>query len=296
MPAEFSSSETIGDALSAGTARLERAGVSAARHDAEQLLAQLLATDRGGLFLRRGETLDDKIARRYSGWIRRRAGREPLQHVTQVQEFYGLSLLADRRALVPRPETEGLVQAALRLAPASGARVVDLGTGSGCIVVALAVERPDLRFYALDRSPAALALARENAARHDVEARIEIVEGDLACPPDSWRGTVDLVVSNPPYVSEADWRALEPEVREHDPREALVAGPTGLEAYRALAPASFALLRPAGHLVLELGDRQAESVRAILARAGFDVLEVRPDLRGIPRVLVAVKARLGSRS
>ena len=173
------SSETIGDALRAGTARLERAGVGAARHDAELLLAHLLGTDRGGLFLRRGDTLDGRIAQRYSGWIRRRAGREPLQHVTQVQEFYGLSLLTDRRALVPRPETEGLVEAALGLAPASGARVVDLGTGSGCIVVALAVVRPDLRIHALDRSPTALALARENAARHEVEARIEFVEGDL---------------------------------------------------------------------------------------------------------------------
>ncbi len=296
MLAELSSSETIGDALSAGTARLERAGVTAARHDAERLLAHLLGTDRGGLFLRRGDTLDGRMSRRYSGWIRRRADREPLQHVLEVQEFYGLSLLTDGRALVPRPETEGLVQAALGLVPASGARVVDLGTGSGCIVVALAVERPDLRIQALDRSPTALALARENAARHDVGARIEFVERDIACPPDSWRGTMDLVVSNPPYVSEADWRTLEPEVREHDPCEALVAGPTGLEAYRALAPASFSLLRPAGHLVLELGDRQAESVRAIVAGEGFDILEVRPDLRGIPRVLVAVKPPSGSRS
>ena len=144
---------------------------------------------------------------------------------------------------------------------------------------------------ALDRSPAALALARENAARHGVEARIEFVEGDLACPPDSWLGKMDLVVSNPPYVSEAEWRTLEPEVREHDPREALVAGPSGLETYRALAPASFALLRPAAHLVLELGDRQAESVRAIVDRAGFQVLDVRPDLRGVPRALVALRRR-----
>jgi release factor glutamine methyltransferase len=279
-----------------GTARLERAGVTAARHDAERLLADLLGTDRGGLFLRRDALLDRRIARRYSDWIRRRAGREPLQHVTEVQEFYGLSLLADRRALVPRPETEGLVAAALDLAPASGARVVDLGTGSGCIVVALAVERSDLRILALDNSPEALALARENAARHDVGARIEFVEGDLACPPESWQGTVDLVVSNPPYVSEADWHTLEPEVREHDPREALLAGPTGLEAYRALAPSSFALVVPAGYLVLELGHRQAESVRAIVSDAGFDVLQVRPDLCGIPRVLVAQKPRLRSRS
>ena len=289
------SSETIGDALSSGTARLERAGVAAAGHDAELLLAQLLGTDRGGLFLRRGDTLDGGIAKRYSGWIRRRAGREPLQHVTEVQEFYGLSLLADRRALVPRPETEGLVRAALDLAPASGARVVDLGTGGGCIVVALAVERPDLRIHALDRSPAALALAQENAVRHAVEARIDFVQGDLACPPQAWRGSVDLVVSNPPYVSEAEWRTLEPEVREHDPREALVAGPDGLESYRALAPVAFALLRPAGHLVLELGAGQAESVRAIVAAEGFDTLEVRPDLRGIPRVLLALRPPSGSR-
>jgi release factor glutamine methyltransferase len=283
--------EPIGDVLRAGAVRLERAGVAAARHDAELLLAHLLDTDRGGLFLRRADTLDAAVARTYSGWIRRRAAREPLQHVTRSQEFYGLSLLADGRALVPRPETEGLVQAALDLAPARDARVVDLGTGSGCIAVALAVQRPDLQIRALDRSPAALTQARENAARHAVEERIELFEGDLGRPPDSWHGTADLVVSNPPYVTEADWRDLEPEVREHDPREALVAGPTGLEAYRALAPAAFALLRAEGHLVLELGFGAARSVREIVSRAGFEVVEVRPDLRGIPRVLVAARGR-----
>ena len=279
--------QTIGDALSAGTAALEQAGIAEARHDAELLLGHLLRADRGQLFLRRRETLDRRVAGRYTDWLRRRAGREPLQHVTAVQEFRGLPLGSDQRALVPRPETEGLVQAVLELPPGPGARVADLGTGSGCIAVALAVARPDLRVLALDRSPLALELARENADRQGIAGRLEFVEGDFSRLPDSWAGTRDIVVSNPPYVSEAEWKTLEPEVREHDPREALVAGPSGLEAYEALAPSSFAILRPAGILVLELGRGQADSVRAVVIRAGFEVLGVEPDLRGIPRVLLA---------
>jgi release factor glutamine methyltransferase len=229
------------------------------------------------------------VASRYALWVRRRAGREPLQHVTGTQEFYGLALKTDRRALIPRPETEGLVEAALACDLPHGARVADLGTGTGCIAVALAVARPHLVVDAVDLSPEALALARENAARHGVASSVRFTQGDFAAPPTTWSGVMHLVVSNPPYVSEPAWETLEPEVRDHDPRAALVAGPTGLEAYAALAPPSFALLRPGGRLVLELGDAQADGVRAIVTGAGFEAVDVRPDLRGIDRVLVAVR-------
>jgi release factor glutamine methyltransferase len=293
MPVLPASPDTIGDALAEATASLRRAGVAEAHANAELLLAHLLDTDRGGLFVRRREKLEPAVATRYAGWVRRRAAREPLQHVTGTQEFYGLALGTDRRALVPRPETEGVVEAALGCDPPRGARVADLGTGTGCIAVALATARPDLVIDAVDLSAEALELARENAARHGVASSVHFEQGDFATPPAAWNGVMDLVVSNPPYVSEREWETLEPEVRDHDPRVALVAGPTGLEAYSALVPSSFVLLRPGGRLVLELGDRQAGGVRAIVEGAGFDAVEVRPDLRGIDRVLVATKPPSG---
>jgi release factor glutamine methyltransferase len=296
MPAQTASPQTIGDALAAATRALEQAGVSEARTNAELLLAQLMDTDRGGLFVRRSDVLDAHVAARYEEWVHRRACREPLQHVTGTQEFFGLEFKSDPRALVPRPETEGLVEAVLQLDLPHGARVADLGTGSGCIAIVLAVERPDLRIDALEISAPALELAHENAARHDVASRIRFTEGDLNRPPASWRGAMHLVLCNPPYASAPEWEQLEPEVRDHDPREAVVAGPTGLETYLGLAPASFDLLRPGGHLGLELGYGQADDVRDLVTRAGFEDVTVRPDLRGIDRVLLAVKPRATTRS
>jgi release factor glutamine methyltransferase len=183
----------------------------------------------------------------------------------------------------------GLVDAAIELARGRAARLADLGTGSGCIAIALAVRLPDARLYALDRSAAALDLARLNAHAHGVAGRIELCQADLGAPPADWHGAMDVVVSNPPYVAEADWRGLEPEVRDFDPREALVPGPTGLEAYAPLARAARLVLRPGGALVAELGYGQAQAVSRIVAEAGLALDEVRPDLSGIPRVLIALQ-------
>jgi release factor glutamine methyltransferase len=276
----------VGRALAAAAARLERAGVPAARHDAEVLLARCLGTDAAGLLARRGDPLSGDAAARFAEHLGRRERREPLQHVTGEQEFYGRAFRADRRALVPRPETEGVVDACLALAPPHAARLADLGTGCGCIAVTLVLALPGGEAFALDLSAEALDLARENARRHGVEGRIRFARGDMAAPPEEWLGRMDLVAANPPYVSEEEWEALEPEVRDHDPRAALVAGPTGLEAYAALLPAASGLLRPGGHLVLELGCGQDRAVRSLAASAGFEIVEVLPDLRGIPRVLV----------
>lgn len=257
------------------------------RNEALLLLSHLLELDRGGLLVRRDEPLPPARQARWAEWIDRRAAREPSQHITGVQEFYGLAFRVSSSVLVPRPETEGLVDAALEIELPPGAVVADLGTGSGCIAVTLARRRPDLRLHALDRSADALRVARANAETHGVAARVELRRGDLGRPPSEWLGRMDAVISNPPYVSETEWERLPPEVRDHDPREALVAGPEGLDAHRALAPAAFELLRPGGHAVIELGFGQADAVRAIFVESGLRTVEIRPDLNRIPRVLIA---------
>jgi release factor glutamine methyltransferase len=278
---------SVAGAVAAATTKLAQAGLPEPRTEAELLLAALLGCDRGGIATRRPDPLDAALAAIYDAQVGRRAGREPLQHILGVQEFYGLELGCDRRALVPRPETEGLVDAALALELPVGSRVVDLGTGSACIAIALAVRRPDLRLHALDRSRAALAQAGENARRLGVERSIEFHHGEMAALPEAWNGMIDAVLSNPPYVSEAEWSRLAPEVRDHDPREALVAGPSGLEAYTVLAPAAARALRTGGALLLEIGWGQAAQVTEIVRRAGFSGVSVEPDLRGVPRVLRA---------
>jgi len=276
----------LSDALRSAARRLELAGVPDPRLEAELLLARLLGTDRGGLVARRRDALDSDRAAGYEEWVSRRERREPLQHITGVQEFYGVELSVDRRALIPRQETECVVDAVLALELPRRAQVADIGTGSGCIAIALALNRRDLDLFALDRSADALQLATENAVRHDVEERIDFVLGDLASPPESWWEKMDVVVSNPPYVREDEIEQLQPEVRDFDPREALVSGPTGLESYRRLLRSALDLLRPEGSVVLELGWDQAASVRQLAAEAGFRGIEVRPDLRSVPRVLI----------
>jgi release factor glutamine methyltransferase len=276
---------TIGEVLDSATERLRAAGVASPRFDAETLLGRLLDRDRGGLLLRRLEPLAPDAAARFADAIERRERREPLQHITGVQEFHGLEFKIDARALLPRPETEDVVDAALELG-GGAARVTDLGTGSGCIAIALAVRRAGMRIHALDDDAQALSLARENARAHGVEPRIEFALGTFTDLPLSWSG-MDVVVANPPYVTEREWDGLEPEVREHDPRGALVSGPTGLEAHRAVGLAAARLLRPGGLLILEIGAGQALTVEALLADAGFEKIVARPDLRGIARVVVA---------
>lgn len=281
----------IAEALAAATHRLQQAQVPDARLDAELILSHLLQADRAQFVLRRKERLSEGQARAYLEAIVRRERREPLQHILGVQEFFGLPIKVDSRVLVPRPETELLVETVLGLDLPMGATVADLGTGSGCIPIALGVHRSDLELHGLDRSAEALALAEENAILHRLSERIALHQGNLASPPGRWKGRLDAVVSNPPYVSESEWEGLQPEVREHDPRIALVSGPTGFEAYAALAPVARELLKPGGWLVTELGFGQAEGVRELVELAGLELVEIKPDLHQIPRVLVARKKR-----
>jgi release factor glutamine methyltransferase len=276
--------EAVSAALEEAAARLEAAGIERPRDEALRLLALALGTDRGGVLARRPDPLPGEAEVRLASLLQRRASREPLQYLTGVQEFHGLTLEVDRRVLIPRPETEEVVDAVLGLGLPDGGTVADLGTGSGCIALAVKAARPDLTVLALDRSADGLAVARGNAGRHGLD--VTFVQGDFAQPPQEWTARLHAVVANPPYVTEAEWAALAPEVRDHEPRAALVPGETGLEAYQALLPAAFRLLVPGGTLVLELGWRSADSVSALAAAAGFRGVAVRNDLRGVPRILV----------
>jgi len=226
--------------------------------------------------------------------IDRRAAREPLQYLTGTQEFWSLAFRVTPAVLIPRPETEGIVAAFLRLNRLPEPLVLDIGTGSGCLAVAAAREVPGARVLASDVSEDALAVARDNASAHGVEGRIEFRRGDLYAPHRGLEGRVDFVLSNPPYLSEADLHGTLPEVRDFEPRAALVAGPDGLEAHRRLASETGEFLAAGGHLIAEIGLGQESAVRALYDRhPRLEVLGIEPDLAGIPRVLVARPSEIG---
>jgi release factor glutamine methyltransferase len=232
--------------------------------------------------------LPDDVAARFHHLVEARATRRPLQHLTGVQAFWRHEFLVSPDVLIPRPETEVLVEAALeRLRGLPGPTVVDVGTGSGCIALSLAAERPDATVHATDISPAALAVARENAGRLGLSGRVTFLEGDLLAPLAGHAGGIDLIASNPPYVDAVEVAGLAPEVRDHEPRQALVAPGGVLSAYERLAPQAARLLRPGGWLVLEVGQGQAEAVRRLVEAAGLHVVEVRRDLQAILRTVVA---------
>ncbi len=278
---------TVATILEEAARRLREAGVPDPRREAASILAFVLGTDRGGVVARKPDSVATGSAARFAELIALRALRTPLQHLEGRAEFRGLEFEVNADVLIPRPETEELVQAVLDAGLPEAARVADLGTGSGCIAIALAVRRPAWRLHAVDLSAAALRVAKRNAARHGVAERVAFVECDFATVPDDGRGLYDAVVSNPPYIPEEEWRGLEPEVRDHEPKGALVPGPMGNEAYAALVRAAAIMLRPGGLLALELGWKSSDAVRSMVASSGFNDIGVQPDLQGIPRVLTA---------
>ncbi len=277
---------TVAQALLDAVARLDAAGVPEPRADAEVLLAFVLRTNRAGLVVRAREPMPDDASARLAPLLARRVGREPVAQLVGEREFWSLPIRVDRRVLTPRPETEMLVEAVCRL---GGRRILDAGTGSGAIAVAVAAERPGATVVALDRSADALAVARTN-----VPPSVRLVRGDwLGC---FAAGSFDVVVSNPPYVPAGDLAALEPEVRDHEPREALVAGADGLDAYRVLVAQAATVCAPGGWLVVEMGAGQAAGVAALLDAVGqYDRCVVERDAAGIERVLAA-RRRGGERA
>jgi release factor glutamine methyltransferase len=265
------------DALDAAVDAMDAAGVATPRLDAELLLAAATGSDRAFLAAHPEAEIPPPAARRFGEMVRRRLRREPVAYIVGSKGFRWIELAVDGRVLIPRPETELLVELALELQPES---VLDIGTGSGAIALAIAAELPECRVVATDTSPAALEVARGNAESLGLTERVELVEAML---PSAGIGKFDLVVANLPYVSEAEWASLEPEVTEWEPREALLAGPDGLDALRVAIPAVAEVARV---LALEVGAGQAGAASELVGEAGFDSVEVRPDLAGIPRAVV----------
>jgi release factor glutamine methyltransferase len=247
----------------------------------------VLGWERADVIARAGESVPPAAAALFEAAVEQRARRRPLQHLTGHQAFWRHDFMVTPDVLVPRPETELLVETALALIRDRPAPLAaDVGTGSGCIALSLAAERPDARVHAIDLSPAALLVARGNASRLRLEARVRFHEGDLLEPVSAWAGTIDLVVSNPPYVSEEEWAVLEPEVRDHDPRLALVPVEGVRNLYDRLLSQAAAALRPGGHVLVEIGARDEGQTMRAMARAGLAGIEQRLDLQGIPRIVV----------
>jgi release factor glutamine methyltransferase len=277
-------------ALRTGADLLDNAGVDTPRVDAEWLMTHMLDCPRGELVLRHGVELSETQLSEWDSFIAGRAARIPLQHLMGSADFCGLVLEVNENVLVPRPETELLAERAWQWANAIEKPVIlDVGTGSGCLAIAITVNCPRAEMHALDVSPEALEVARMNAARHQMQRRINFFEADGRS---GLPGKIlfDLIVSNPPYIPTSEIPKLQVEVREHDPHVALDGGVNGLDFYRALATHALKRLQPAGRLMLEVGDGQAEAVLALLIALGWRVRGVIPDLNNVQRIVIASPA------
>ncbi|MEW6126426.1 MAG: peptide chain release factor N(5)-glutamine methyltransferase [Acidobacteriota bacterium] len=300
----------ISQAVSQATQILHDAGVGDERLTANLLLCHLLNIDRTQLLIKSNEALEESDYQAFLKLIERRATGEPLQYITGHQEFYGLDFKVTPDVLIPRPETEFLVEQIIKLAKAhpsdeSSSRIThhasllnqewlfaDIGTGSGCIAVTLAYCLKNARVFAIDISEAALQIARENAAHHQVASRIEFLEGDLFAPlaGRNLENSLDLIASNPPYVPLKDLPTLQREVRDYEPHTALFADENGLRFYRRLLEESPRYLKPGGFLVCEIGCAQYEPINQLLKNfSNWQLVNVINDLQGIPRTLTIRK-------
>ena len=281
---------TVAQARRAVAAKFRAAGLDSPDLDARILIGHALGLDHAALAAAQARRLDAEEERTVAAFADRRLAGEPVARIVGQKEFWSLPLRIDAATLVPRPQTETVVEAALAAVDARGPRtrslrIADLGTGSGALLLALLSELPNAFGIGTDISDAALAVARDNARRLGLQ-RANFIAGNMAA---ALCGPFDLIVSNPPYVASGDIAALPREVRDFDPRAALDGGADGLDFYRAIAAAAPALLAPKGGVVVELGIGQMEPVAALFAAAGLAPLPPRPDLNGVPRALVAVR-------
>ncbi len=275
---------TIARALCTATRRLRAAGIEDARAEARLLLRHVTALSPDVLVAEPDRRLEAEAQARFEALLVRRAAREPMAYVLGEREFWSLPLTVGPGVLVPRPETETLVEAALEVFPDRTVplRILDLGTGSGCLLLALLREYPNAVGVGVDRSAEALGHAAENARRHGLTGRALLVRGDWGR---ALAGPFELIVANPPYVASGELADLAPEVARHEPRAALDGGPDGLDAYRAILPDLPRLLAPAGVACVEIGAGRAATLSRLAARVGLAVGS-RADLAGIPRCLV----------
>jgi release factor glutamine methyltransferase len=283
---------SVREALDSAVDAMAAAGVDEPRLDAELLLGEAMGRERAALVAEPGAEVPPAAARSFGEMVRRRLRREPVAYILGRKGLRRLGLAVDPRVLIPRPETELLVELALELQPA---RVLDVGTGSGAIALAVADELPDAEVTATDTSPGALEVASANAQRLGLGERVRFLEGTF---PDADRGW-DLVLANLPYVAERDWPTLQPEVTQYEPREALLAGPDGLDAYRAFVPECAGHFTRyandmAGALAVEVGEGQAPAVAELMRGAGFGEVETRRDLAGIERVVIGRSVIVGA--
>jgi release factor glutamine methyltransferase len=287
---------TISQAIAEGASKLHAAGIQQERRTAGLLLCHAIGIDRAHLLTKSEEQIDDVKYKAYLGLVERRAAGEPVQYLTGHQEFYGLDFFVSPDVLIPRPETELLVEQALKIVDTQGLKrplIVDVGTGSGCIAITLAVNLLNARLIAIDASDRALIIGLNNAAKHQVIDRIEFLEGDLLKPlvNRGLEASVDLIVSNPPYVDEDLKSSIQREVRDWEPHGALFGGVNGIEFYRRLVSECPEYLKSGGHLLFEIGCGQLEAIEGMLAGSpSLKLVEVTNDLQGIPRTLTMIKS------
>jgi release factor glutamine methyltransferase len=282
---------TVRSALREAIAQIAEANTPSHSLAAELLLMHVLGRDRAWLYSHPEAPLAQDVADKFFNLVAQRARSVPTQYLTGVQEFWGLPFEVTPAVLIPRPETEHVIEVVLeRIGPAhfrDQIRIADIGTGSGCIAVALATELPAAEIHATDISAAALEVARRNAQRHCVSERIHFAECDLLPSDEAGAYSFDIIVSNPPYVAETEKSELQPEVRLHEPSQALFAGPNGTEIYPRLITLAAARLRSGGFLVLEIGFGARDKIQPLFESASWNNIRVSNDLAGIPRVVSA---------
>lgn len=286
---EVSGVQTYQESLRTGTQSLRAAGIDEANHEVRLMMMAASGLSRTGLISAEADPVPDDVAGRFDEMLRKRQARQPLQHILGTTEFYGLEFLCDARALIPRPDSEVVVEAALRLIPeGTEMTLADLGTGTGCLLAALLANRPQLRGVGVEASPEAASLARENLARLGLADRAAVFDGSWADWQD-WRAA-SLIISNPPYIASEEIAVLAPEVRTHDPMAALDGGADGLAAYREIIGLAVQYLNPGAWLVLEIGHDQKEAVSRLLETAKFAEIGASKDLGGNDRVIWARKS------
>jgi release factor glutamine methyltransferase len=285
---------TVGSLLRDTRARLVSAGIESSKEEAVWLIESVLGLSEIAQIIDCDRLLSESDVANVQALVARRAAREPLQYILGTQEFCGLEFRVSPAVLIPRPETELLVREVLRRIRA-GRRttVVDVGTGSGCIAVTVATAMAEVRTIAIDSSAAALAVARENADRHRVLDRVTWLDGDLLYPLTGrgLEGAIDVIVSNPPYIAEADWVDLQPEVRDFEPRQALVSGLRGIECHERLLKDARRYLSSGGALIMEIGAGQGQAVRQLVETiGGYGPVRLIRDLGDIERVVIVERA------